>query len=129
MKSHVMKRRLLVFSLLTVPVMASAQPPEWQTVVGSDLRFRLEMPAPAAKTTAAEKEKGHAGERVAELRARLEKRLQESKLALGDLQALATEKAKAAAHATDEFVHAEPWKAVGIAAALALALGVLIGRR
>ena len=51
MKSHVMKRRLLVFSLLTVPVMASAQPPEWQTVVGSDLRFRLEMPAPAATSS------------------------------------------------------------------------------
>lgn len=65
MKPPVMKRRLLVFSLLTVPVMASAQPADWQTVVGSDLRFRLEMPAPAAKTTAAEKEKGHAGERVA----------------------------------------------------------------
>lgn len=72
---------------------------------------------------------GQAGEKVAELRARLEKRLQESKLALGDVQVLATEKAKAAAHATDEFVHAEPWKAIGIAAALALALGVLIGRR
>ena len=65
-----MKRRLVVFSLPMVPMIASAQPAgaqpaDWQTVVGSDLRFRLEMPAPAAKTTAAEKEKGHAGERVA----------------------------------------------------------------
>ncbi len=65
MKPGVMNRRLLVFSLLMVPTMASAQPADWQTVVGSDLRFRLEMPAPAVKTTAAEKEKGHAGERVA----------------------------------------------------------------
>jgi hypothetical protein len=48
-----------------MPVAVQAQPVDWQTVVGSDLRFRLEMPAPAAKTTAAEKEKGHAGERVA----------------------------------------------------------------
>lgn len=72
---------------------------------------------------------GQAGEKVTELRARLEKRLQESKLALGDIQELATEQVKVAAQATDEFVHAEPWKAVGIAAALALALGVLIGRR
>ena len=60
-----MKRRLVVFSFLTVPMMASAQPADWQTVVGADLRFRLEMPAPAAKTTAAEKEKGQTGERVA----------------------------------------------------------------
>ena len=72
---------------------------------------------------------GQAGEKVAELRGRLEKRLQDAKVALADAQVIATEKAKAAAHATDEFVHAEPWKAIGIAAALALALGVLIGRR
>ena len=70
MKPCGMKRRFLVFSFLMVPTMAStqpagAQPADWQTVVGSDLRFRLEMPAPATKTTAAEKEKGHAGERVA----------------------------------------------------------------
>ena len=70
MKPGVMKRRLLVSSFLMVPMMASAQPAgaqpaDWQTVVGSDLRFRLEMPAPANKTAAAEKEKGHAGERVA----------------------------------------------------------------
>ena len=72
---------------------------------------------------------GQAGEQVTELRHRLEKRLQDAKIALIDAQVFATEKAKAAAHATDDFVHAEPWKAVGIAAALGLALGVLIGRR
>lgn len=65
MKPRVMRRRFLVSALLLTPVVARAQPSDWQTVVGSDLRFRLEMPAPAAKTTAAEKEKGHAGERVA----------------------------------------------------------------
>ncbi len=43
MKPGVMKRRLLVFSLLMVPTMASAQPADWQTVVGSDLRFRLAL--------------------------------------------------------------------------------------
>ena len=72
---------------------------------------------------------GQAGEKVAELRTRLEQRLQGAKVALAHAQAFATEKAKAAAHATDDFVHAEPWKAVGIAAALGRALGVLIGRR
>ncbi len=51
--------------LAALPLAAQAQPAEWQTVVGPDLRFRLEMPAPANKTSAAEKEKGHAGERVA----------------------------------------------------------------
>jgi len=60
-----MKRRFLVVSLLALPAAARAQANEWQTVVAPDLRFRLEMPAPAAKTTAEEKEKGHAGARVA----------------------------------------------------------------
>jgi ElaB/YqjD/DUF883 family membrane-anchored ribosome-binding protein len=46
-----------------------------------------------------------------------------------DLEAAVVEKTKAAARATDDFVHEEPWKAVGVAAALGLALGVLIGRR
>ena len=59
------KRRLVLFSLLAVPMNAWAQADEWQTVVAPDLRFRLEMPAPAAKSTADEKEKGHAGARVA----------------------------------------------------------------
>jgi hypothetical protein len=61
----VIKRRLVLLSLLAVPMSARAQADEWQTVVSPDLRFRLEMPAPAAKSTADEKEKGHAGARVA----------------------------------------------------------------
>src|SRR3954462_784421 len=60
-----MKRRFLLVSLLVLPAAAQAQAGEWQTVVAPDLRFRLEMPAPAAKSTADEKEKGHAGARVA----------------------------------------------------------------
>ena len=68
LKSFGMTRRSFVFTapaMTAVPTLAYAQPAEWQTVVGADLRFRLEMPAPANKTSAAEKEKGHAGERVA----------------------------------------------------------------
>ena len=61
-----MKRRLVFLASFIVPWTVYAQPAvDWQTVVGRDLRFRLEMPAPASETKAAEKEKGHAGERVA----------------------------------------------------------------
>ena len=60
-----MKRRLFVLSLSAAPIAASAQPAEWQTIVGRDLRFRLEMPAPATETKAPEKEKGHTSERIA----------------------------------------------------------------
>jgi hypothetical protein len=62
-----MKRRrlLLASSLLVLPAVARAQSDDWETVVAPDLRFRLEMPKPAAKSTADEKEKGHASARVA----------------------------------------------------------------
>jgi hypothetical protein len=59
------KRRFVLVSLLAMPVAARAQSDEWQTIVAPDLRFRLEMPSPATKTTADEKEKGHAAPRVA----------------------------------------------------------------
>ncbi|HEX6733419.1 MAG TPA: DUF883 family protein [Azonexus sp.] len=72
---------------------------------------------------------GVAGEKVGELRERLVVRLRDAKERLIDLEHALIDKTKAAARATDDFVHDEPWKAVGVAAALGLALGVLIGRR
>jgi len=72
---------------------------------------------------------GVAGEKVGELRERLVVRLRDAKNRVIDLEHAVIDKTKAAARATDDFVHDEPWKAVGIAAALGLALGVLIGRR
>ncbi len=61
-----MKRRLVVLSPLAVPIAAArAQSADWQTVGAPDLSFRIEMPAPVAKSTADEKEKGHANPRVA----------------------------------------------------------------
>jgi ElaB/YqjD/DUF883 family membrane-anchored ribosome-binding protein len=72
---------------------------------------------------------GAAGEKVSELRERLGVRLRDTKERVLDLEAALVDKTKAAARATDDFVHEEPWKAVGVAAALGLALGVLIGRR
>ena len=59
-----MRRRFILLASLAVPLAARAQS-DWQTVVGRDLRFRLEMPAPAQESKAGEKEKGHASERVA----------------------------------------------------------------
>jgi len=61
-----MKRRFLLgTALAATPWPAFAQGEGWQTVVSPDLRFRLEMPAPVNKTTASDKEKGHATPRVA----------------------------------------------------------------
>ena len=59
-----MKRRLFALALLAAPAAAHAQA-DWQTIVGRDLRFRVEMPAPATETKSGEKEKGHTSERIA----------------------------------------------------------------
>ena len=72
---------------------------------------------------------GAAGEKAGELRERLGVKLRDAKERLIDAEAALVDKTKAAARATDDFVHEQPWKAVGVAAALGLALGVLIGRR
>lgn len=61
-----MRRRLILFATSALlPLAALAQGDDWQTVVAPDLRFRLEMPAPVAKSTSTDKEKGHSAPRVA----------------------------------------------------------------
>ena len=90
----------------------------------SDLRVVISDTEELLRATA-----GAAGDKVGELRERLGVRLRDTKERLIDLEAAVVDKTKAAARATDDFVHEEPWKAVGVAAALGLALGVPIGRR
>lgn len=63
------------------------------------------------------------------LRARIRERLDEAKEKVLDAQHEAVRRAKASASATDDYVHDNPLQAIGIAAAVGLALGVLIGRR
>lgn len=63
------------------------------------------------------------------LRARIREQLERTKERLSDAQHEAIDRAKKAASATDDYVHGHPWQAVGVAAAVGLVLGVLIGRR
>jgi ElaB/YqjD/DUF883 family membrane-anchored ribosome-binding protein len=63
------------------------------------------------------------------LRARIRETLEGAKERVADAHHEALERAKRAAGATDDYVHSHPWQAVGAAAAVGLALGVLIGRR
>ena len=70
-----------------------------------------------------------AGEKVSAARERIQASLASAKIKLSDAERAALEKAKEAAKATDEFVHEQPWTAVGIAAGVGLLLGLLIGRR
>ena len=66
---------------------------------------------------------------AAEVRVRIQGRLQQAKAELTHLQEVAVAKVKAAGHATDEFVHENPWKSIGIGAGIGLLVGLLIGRR
>lgn len=70
-----------------------------------------------------------AGEKMASIRSKIEARLKDAKIRLEDAEAALVDKTRACARATDDFVHEQPWKAVGVAAIVGLALGVLIGRR
>jgi ElaB/YqjD/DUF883 family membrane-anchored ribosome-binding protein len=69
------------------------------------------------------------GEKAAELRERAMVALRSAKESAQDVQDALLEKSKAAARATDDFVHDSPWKAVGIAAAAGFLLGLLVNRK
>ena len=70
-----------------------------------------------------------AGEKAAAARMRITQSLKVAKEKLAIAEDIAIDKAKAAARATDDYVHENPWAAVGIGAALGLVIGMLISRR
>jgi ElaB/YqjD/DUF883 family membrane-anchored ribosome-binding protein len=69
------------------------------------------------------------GEKAAELRARALEQLRALRVRLQDAQAAALRQSKAAARATDEYVHDNPWRAIGVAAGVGVLIGLLIGSR
>jgi ElaB/YqjD/DUF883 family membrane-anchored ribosome-binding protein len=69
------------------------------------------------------------GERAVELREKAMVSLRRAKEVMQDAQSAVVEKGKAAARATDDYVHDNPWKAVGIAAAVGFVLGLIVNRR
>ncbi|MFY9327838.1 MAG: DUF883 family protein [Georgfuchsia sp.] len=72
---------------------------------------------------------GQAGDKVAELRGKIEGRLHNARATLAEVQSVAVDKARQVGHATDDYVHGNPWASVGIAAGAGLLLGILISRR
>ena len=69
------------------------------------------------------------GDKARDLRTQVEARLLSAKLKLQELQGQAVDRAKDAAKATDDYVHENPWQAIGIAAAVGLVAGLLMSRR
>jgi len=69
------------------------------------------------------------GDRARDLRAQVEAKLLAAKLRLQEMQGDAVDRARDAARATDDYVHDNPWKAVGAAAAVGFVVGMLMTRR
>jgi ElaB/YqjD/DUF883 family membrane-anchored ribosome-binding protein len=70
-----------------------------------------------------------AGEKISVARERIEDSLHQAKVKLAEAEALVSERAREAARYTDEYVHENPWRAIGVAAGIGLLLGLLISRR
>lgn len=69
------------------------------------------------------------GEKIAALRVRIQERVLDARIRLDAAEAVLIDKTRAAARATDDYVHANPWQAVGIGAGVGFLLGLVLGRR
>lgn len=69
------------------------------------------------------------GDKARDLRSQVETKLLRAKLSLQEIEGQAVDGAKAAARATDDYVHDNPWQAIGIATAVGVVVGLLMNRR
>lgn len=92
--------------------------------LASDLRVVVADAEELLRATA-----GQMGEKAVVARERIEESLRIAKDKLARVEEAVIDKTKAAARATDDYVHDHPWGAVGIAAAVGLVIGMLISRR
>ena len=69
------------------------------------------------------------GEKIANLRVRIQDRLLGARIRLDAAEAALIDKTRAAARAADDYVHESPWQAVGIGVGVGFLLGIILGRR
>ena len=69
------------------------------------------------------------GDKAVELRDKAVAALKRASEQLSDLQATVVEKGRDAAMATDDYVHENPWQAIGIAAGVGFLIGIVVARR
>ncbi len=92
--------------------------------LASDLRIVVADAEELLRVTA-----GQMGEKAVVARERIQESLRVAKDKLARAEDAVIDRTKAAARATDDYVHDHPWGAVGIAAAVGLVIGMLISRR
>ena len=71
----------------------------------------------------------HRGAAISSIRNKALETLAGAKESLSGVEGKMLDKAKVAAEGADDFVHRNPWEAVGVAAGLGLLIGLFIGRR
>ncbi|NGM87144.1 DUF883 family protein [Parapusillimonas sp. SGNA-6] len=69
------------------------------------------------------------GDKAAELRERAMRSLRRTREALYDTQDALMERGRRAARVTDDYVHDNPWQAIGMAGLVGLVIGALMCRR
>lgn len=69
------------------------------------------------------------GARADELRSKASKMLDDALRRAHELQDAALKRGRQIAHDTDAYVHEHPWRAIGIAGAVGVLIGMLIARR
>ncbi|HEV8389591.1 MAG TPA: hypothetical protein VGQ35_07100 [Dongiaceae bacterium] len=68
-------------------------------------------------------------EKLSELRDQAEVSLRKARARLGAVEKTAIAKARKIASDSDDYVHENPWTAIGVGAGVGLLLGLLIGRK
>jgi len=69
------------------------------------------------------------GSKLADVKTKVQEQLDSAKQMLGQLQTTVNDGAKVAIDSTDAYVRSNPWRAVGISAALGALIGFLAARR
>jgi ElaB/YqjD/DUF883 family membrane-anchored ribosome-binding protein len=68
-------------------------------------------------------------EKMGEMRVKMQAQIDAARQTLAELQQSVQDGAKVAMNSTDEYVRANPWRAVGISAGVGALIGFLIARR
>lgn len=72
---------------------------------------------------------GDSQEKLAELKGTAQATLKKARAKLGDVEKTAVAKARKLASDSDDYVHDNPWTAIGAGVGVGLLLGLLIGRK
>jgi ElaB/YqjD/DUF883 family membrane-anchored ribosome-binding protein len=90
----------------------------------ADVKILVNDTEELVKATASE-----TGEKVVELRNRVQDAVTNIKPQLAKLETVVVDKAKTTVTAAETYLHENPWAAVGVSAGIGLVIGLLIGRR